>query len=226
MLLPRNENEILLIAAADARAWQVFFDPARRFDEIDGVIAVLVETRRDCQNVWIENDVVCGKPRLLRQQIVGARADFDFALEGVGLAFLIERHHDGGCAVSPDQLCMAQKFFFAVFQADRVHDGFALDAFESGFDDAPLRAVDHDGDARDFRFAADQIQEANHRRFRIDHPFVHVHVEQVRAALHLLTRDSQRAFEIAGQDQLRKLWRTRDVRALADHSETKLRRDL
>ncbi len=42
----------------------------------------------------------------------------------------------------------------------------------------------------------------------------------------LLTRDSQRAFEIAGQDQLRKLWRTSDVGALADHSETKLRRDL
>jgi hypothetical protein len=87
-------------------------------NEIDGVIAVLVETRRDCQNIWIENDIVCGKSRLLRQQIVGARADFAFALEGVGLAFLIERHHDGGCAVSPDQLCMAQKFFFAVFQAD------------------------------------------------------------------------------------------------------------
>ena len=98
--------------------------------------------------------------------------------------------------------------------------------FESGFDDAPLRAVDHDRDARDFRFAADQIQEANHRRFRIDHPFVHVYVEQVRAALHLLTRDSQRAIEIAGQDQLRKFWRTRDIRPLADHSETKLRRDL
>ena len=45
-------------AAADARARQILFDPARRFDEIDGVIAVLVETRRDCQNVWIENDVV------------------------------------------------------------------------------------------------------------------------------------------------------------------------
>ena len=114
-------------AAADARTWQVLFDPARRFDEIDGVIAMLVETRRDCQNVRIENDVVRGKPGLLRQQIVGARADFDLALEGVGLAFLVERHHDGGCAVSPDQLCMAQKFLFAVFQADRVHDGFALD---------------------------------------------------------------------------------------------------
>ena len=83
---------------------------------------MLVETCRDCQNIWIENDIVCGKPRALRQQFVGARADFAFTLEGVGLAFLIERHHDGSCAVSPDQLCMVQKFFFAVFQADGVHD--------------------------------------------------------------------------------------------------------
>ena len=121
---------------------------------------------------------------------------------------------------------MAQKFFFAVFQADGVHDGFALDTFESGLDDAPLRAVDHDGNTRDFWFAADQIQEANHRRFRIDHRFVHVHVEQVRAALHLLTRDGQCAIEIAGQDQLRKFRRARDIRPLTNDSETKLRRDL
>ena len=187
-------------AAANARTWQIFFDPARRFYEIVGVIAVLVESRRDCQNVWIENNVVCRKLCLLGQQIVSALADFDLALEGVGLAFLVERHHDGGCAVSPDQLCMPQKFLFAVFHADRVHDSFALDAFQSGFDDAPLRAVDHDGNAGDFRFAADQIQEANHRRFRINHPFVHVHVEQIGAALHLLTRDRQCTFEIAGQD--------------------------
>jgi hypothetical protein len=75
-----------------------------------------------------------------------------------------------------------------------------LETFESCFDDAPLRAVDHDRNARDFRFAADQIQEANHRRFRIDHPFVHIYVEQVGSALHLLTCNNQCPFEIAGQD--------------------------
>src|SRR4029078_11193464 len=121
---------------------------------------------------------------------------------------------------------MAQEFLFAVFQADGVHDRLTLDTFEPGFDDAPLRAVDHDGDARDFRLAAYQVQEANHGCFRIDHPFVHVHVEQVRASLHLLTRNNQRAFEIAGQYQLRKLWRTSNVGALADDGESKLRRDL
>ena len=33
-------------AAAHSRAGEVFFDPTRRFDEIDGVIAVLVEAGR------------------------------------------------------------------------------------------------------------------------------------------------------------------------------------
>src|SRR5581483_2586959 len=42
----------------------------------------------------------------------------------------------------------------------------------------------------------------------------------------LLPRDGERAFEIAGEDQLRKLWRAGDVRALADHHETHLGRDI
>ena len=105
-------------AAADARTWQILFDPARRFNEIEGVITVLVQTRRDCQNIWIEDNIVRWKLGPLGQQIVSARADFAFALEGVGLALLIECHHDGGCAISPDELRMVQKFFFAVFQAD------------------------------------------------------------------------------------------------------------
>ena len=71
-----------------------------------------------------------------------------------------------------------------------------------------------------------KIQKARHGRFRIDHSFVHVDVENVGAALHLLARDSERAFEIAGQDQFRKLWRAGDVGALADDDETHLRRDV
>ena len=121
---------------------------------------------------------------------------------------------------------MPEKFFFAVFQADGIHHRFSLHAFEPCFDHAPLRAVDHDWNARDLRFAADQIQEAGHGRLRVDHPFVHVHVEKVRAALHLLTRHSERAVEIVRENQLRKLRRSRDVGALADDNEAELRRNV
>jgi hypothetical protein len=38
--------------------------------------------------------------RLLGQQLVGALADFDLALEGVGLTDFVEGHHDHGGAVA------------------------------------------------------------------------------------------------------------------------------
>ena len=205
---------------------KVLFDPTRRFDEIDRVIAMFFETGGDGQNVWIKNNVVPRHVRLLGQEIVGARADFDLAFEGVGLAAFIERHHDNSRAITPDQARLTEKFLLAILQADGIHDRLALDAFESRFDHAPFRAVDHDRNARDFRFAPDQVQEARHGRFRIDHSLVHVHVEKVRAALDLLARHGQRAFEIVCQDQFRKLGRARDIGPLANHHETELRRNL
>ena len=50
-----------------------------------------------------------GKARAFGQKLVGARADVDLALQIVGLALLVERHHDDRRAVSPDQLCLAQE---------------------------------------------------------------------------------------------------------------------
>ena len=91
---------------------------------------------------------------------------------------------------------MPKKFLLAVFQADGIHDRFALHALQSRFDYAPLRAIDHEWNARDLWFAADQIQEMRHRRFGIDHSFIHVYVEDVRSSLDLMTRDRQRPFEI------------------------------
>ena len=89
-------------AAADARARKILFDPARRFDEIDRVIAMFFEPGGDGQNVRIENNVARREACLLGQEIVGARADLDFALQTIGLTLLIERHHDRGSAISPD----------------------------------------------------------------------------------------------------------------------------
>ena len=121
---------------------------------------------------------------------------------------------------------MPEKVFFAVFQADGIHDRLSLQAFKARFDDAPLRAVDHNWNSRDLRFAADQIQEADHRRLRVEHPFVHVYVEKVRAALYLLTSHSERAVEIARKNQLRKLRRSCNIGALTDDNEAELRRNV
>src|SRR5207245_8168261 len=64
-----------------------------------------------------------------------------------------------------------------------------------------------------------------HRRLRIEHPFVDIDVDDVCSIRDLLARNCDRALEIAGQNQFRKLRRTSDIRALTDDGESKVARD-
>ena len=115
----------------------------RRLDEVDRVGVVLLEPGRDRQDVRIEDDVRRIEAGALGQQRVGALADRDLALDRVGLALLVERHHDDAGAVAPDERRLLQEVVFAFLQADRVDDRLALHALQAGHDDRPLRAVDH-----------------------------------------------------------------------------------
>ena len=200
-LFPRNEKEMLLRPPLVRAPGRFAFDPADRLDEIDRVIAVLLETGRNREHVRIENDVVRRDACALGQELVGARANVDPPLQAVGLPGFVERHHDHRRAVLPDERRLPQKFLLAVLQADRIHDRLALDAFQTGFDHAPLRAVDHDRHPRDFGLAPDQMEKARHRRFGIDHPFIHVDVENVGAALDLLARHGRSAVAVVAEDQ-------------------------
>ncbi len=78
---------------------------------------------------------------------------------------------------------------------------------------------DHHRDPRDVRLAGDEIEELDHRAFRIDEPLVHVDVDDLRAVGHLIARDRERAGEVACGDQLAELRRAGDVRPLADVDE-------
>ena len=57
----------------------------------------------------IEDDVVGAEARLLRQQPVAALADRHPALDGVGLALLVEGHHHDGGAVPANLPGLAQE---------------------------------------------------------------------------------------------------------------------
>ena len=118
--------------------------------------------------------------------MVGARANLDLALEGVGLALFIEGHDDHGRAIAAAQFRLAQEFFFAFLHGNRIDDGLALHAFQARFDDRPFRRVDHDGHARNIGFRGDQVQKARHGGQRIEHRFIHVDVDHLRAVFHLL----------------------------------------
>ena len=90
-------------APADFGPRQVGLDPFRRPDEIHRVIRVFLHARADGQHVRIENNVLWREADFLHQQVVGAPADFGFALEGVRLPAFIERHHHHRRAVAQHQ---------------------------------------------------------------------------------------------------------------------------
>ena len=90
-------------AAADLRVRQVFLDPARGVDEVDRVVVVLFDARRDSEDVRIEDDVFRREADFVHEEVVRALADLRLAFEGVGLAVFVEGHHDGCGAVAADQ---------------------------------------------------------------------------------------------------------------------------
>jgi hypothetical protein len=96
------------------------------------------QARGNRQDVWIKNNIASWEICPFRQQIVSPRTDVDFALETIGLSSLIECHDDRSRSVAPDQPRLTKKLFFAVFEADGIHDGLSLHAFEAGFDYRPL----------------------------------------------------------------------------------------
>ena len=91
-------------AAADFGERQVLLDPARRADEIHGVVVVLLDARGDGEDVRVEDDVLRREADLLGEQDRSAFADLDLALERVGLPALVEGHHHHRRAVTADKL--------------------------------------------------------------------------------------------------------------------------
>jgi hypothetical protein len=112
-----------------------------------------------------------------------------------------------------------QKVRLAFLQRDRVHDRLALNAPEAGFDDRPLRAVDHDRHARDFRLRCDVVQERPHGALGVEHRLIDVDVNHVGAAADLIGGDPRGLTEVVGLDQPLEPLRPGHVRPLADHLE-------
>ncbi len=205
-------------AAGDARARAARLDQAGRLDERLRELCVLLDAGGDREHVRVEDHVLRG-PAVRGQELVGAFADVDLALDRVGLALLVERHHDDRRAVAPDAARLLEEGFLPLLEADGVRDALALQALEPGLDHGPARAVDHDRDACDVRLRREQVEERGHRLLRIEQVGVHVDVEDVRAPAHLLERDLHRLLEFAGLDQAPEPCGSGHVRALADHHE-------
>ena len=191
---------------------------AHRLDEIDGITAMLVDAGGDGEHIGIEDDVF-RRETVLGQHFIGALANLDLAFLRIGLALFIERHDHGGGAISAAFACGLQEQRLAFLHRDGIDDRLAGHAFQPGLDHLPFGAVDHHRNPGDVGLGGDQLQKGGHRLDRIEQAFVHVHIDDLRAILHLIAGHLDSGLVIAVQDQLLKARRPGDVGALADIDE-------
>ena len=131
--------------------WKIFAYPTSGFDEINRVIIVLFDTRRNGENIRIENNIFGREADHFSQHAIGALTNFNLALIGVSLTFFIKGHHNHRCAIAAAEFGLPLKLFFAFFERNRINNRLALNAFQTSLDHGPFRRVDHDGHARDIR---------------------------------------------------------------------------
>ncbi len=143
-----------------------------------------------CEHVRVEYDVERVHAHLFRQQAVGACRYGCAPLKSGGLPLFIEAHHDNCRAMSAHVTGVCQKRVLALLERYGVHDALALDAFQAGHDNVPVRRVDHKRHASHVWFGSEQVQESCHFRFRIEQAIVHVDVDGSRAVGHLFTGDA------------------------------------
>src|SRR3546814_13774232 len=89
----------------------------RSLDEIDAVIIVLFDARRDGEDIGIEDDVF-GREAIGGQQLVGPLADFHLAGGGIGLPHFVKRHDYHGPAVITDLARLFDQLGLALLPAE------------------------------------------------------------------------------------------------------------
>ena len=185
-------------AAASTGTRAAFFDFLHRFDKVDSIVVMLLHAGGDGEDIEVKNNVLRIHAHLFGENFKRALGDCDLVVLGRCLAFFIKRHDDDRGAVAHDFTSLRTEFVFAALKADRVDDTFPLDAFQTCFDHRPFRAVDHDRYFANIRFRRDQVEEAGHAGFAIEHPFVEINIDDLRTLIDLRLHDRQRTGKVVG----------------------------
>ena len=202
------------------------FDIPRRFYELNRVVVVFLDAGGNGENIGIKNNVVGIEIQFTDQQIITTLADILASLQVVCLAFFIKRHDHHGCAITLAEACLGEKFFLPGLQADRVDDGLALYTFEPCLNHIPFGRVHHDGNPADIRLRGNQIEKGHHGRLRVQHAFIHIDINDLRAIFYLCARHGQCLVEAAVHNKAFEFGRAGDIAALPHIHEQAVRRDV
>ena len=165
---------------------QLSFDICAGFDKVHGIVVMLFDTGRHGENIGVKNNVFRREADCFSQQFVGTSANFNFPRARIRLPNFIKRHYHHRRTIATNLTRMLDEFILALFHRDRVHNPLALNALQTFFDDFPFGRINHYRHTGNIRLAGDQIKETHHCRFGIEHPFIHIDINDLRTAFYLL----------------------------------------
>ena len=163
---------------------EILFDPAGSLYEIKRIAVVLFDSRGNCQNIWIENDIFCGETAF-NQKVVGAPRNCNLTFETCGLPLFVKQHHNCRNAVRTYQSGPPQELFGTLLERDGVHNGLALAALQPRHYGVQRRRIYHKRHPGDVYLASRHIQKSAHSRRTVYQPVVHTYVNNLPAGGHL-----------------------------------------
>ena len=95
--------------------WQVLFNPASGFNEIDRVVVVFFNTSGNCKHVRVKNNVFGREANIIDQHIIRAFTNFTFTCCCVGLSHFVKSHHNNGCTVLAAEAGFFDKLIISFF---------------------------------------------------------------------------------------------------------------
>ena len=190
-LVSAKAERNIAYATAHVCARKISAYPFRGLEEINGIISVFVNTGCYRKNIRIKDDILRCKLYCIDQNSIRSLANGYSSVIRICLPSFIKCHDNRSRSISLHQLGLLNKFFLACFQADGVDNPFSLQTFQARFNHFPLGRINHHRDARYLRLRGHQVQELDHGRFRIEHAFVHVHINHLGATTHLIEGNLQ-----------------------------------
>ena len=190
-----------------------------RFNELHGIVVVLLDPCGHGQHVNVKNNVLRHESRFLRQKLISPSTDLHLPRLFRCLPCLIKSHDNDRRPIASRFTGLFQKHLLPLFQADRIDDWLSLDTLQTRLQDGPLRAVQDQRDARNLRLATYKIQKVRHAGLPVQKGLVKVDVDHVRAGLHLLPGHRHRLVEFPIPNQTRKLRGSGDIGSLSNRGE-------
>ena len=181
---------------------------------------MLLDARGDGEDVRVDDDVLWREPCFADEQVVGAPQDLDLPLHRLGLATLVERHHDDTRAVAPHLARLGERKSsspsLSEIELTIPFPWMHLRPATATSRGAVIITGTHSWLGRE------PVEEGRRARDAVQQAGVHVHVEQVRAATHLVERDVERSLPVVRLDEAAERGRPGHVRPLADDHERRI----